>query len=275
MITLESKVGVHREGDVGVDPDAVHSWRGVLPAAIDLVEVLAGHYQDFVVVLWEFAVDFGVVDDVVASHAEGDVGLGGVHGVVVIPEVSRSLEVLIPVDLCVDIGDSTVKQERGGDWIFEVAVVGIVQDCGETHPNLSVFAQPRQWVPIERRPNLQSMDVTHHRDVIGRDPEGTGKSVGREKVCGVQVRAILVPWFSFFNVAHWNVLIVEGAVVAVKAVDVTEVFTCRVYIINPCNFDRLVSFHIEDRPRETTQGLGVGAVPIAPVSHVAAVGKHA
>jgi len=94
-------------------------------------EVLACHNKDLVLLVRHLLFHLGIIDYVVASHAELDVDHGDVHGVVVVPQVSGRLEVLVAVDLKVEVAERVgLGLQRGGSCIPERFKVLLVQEEG-------------------------------------------------------------------------------------------------------------------------------------------------
>ena len=91
------------------------------------------------------------MDDVGAFKSVFNVFLGCVHGVVMVPQVSRLLIVVVEVDFHVEFGAEEGLSEAGVVVLDkEVVVVVVVEDEGlEAWTDDAVVAHPTQGVAVE------------------------------------------------------------------------------------------------------------------------------
>jgi hypothetical protein len=111
----------------------------------------------------------------------------------------------------------------------------------------------------------------NHGYVLSGNLKGLAVGISWDQISRVKICASFVAWFSLVNVAMRKIKPVVGFIVAFIAVSVAEILACGIDIINPSNFDGLISFHIENRPWVTAKWLSLRAVAAVPVSNIAAI----
>lgn len=92
-----------------------------------MVGIRSSDHNNYLILLGrKILLNLAVVDEICSHHAVEDVGVGGVHGVVVIKEGAWRLKVIVSIDLSIQahIG---IKCENGGGVVVEKLKITIIE----------------------------------------------------------------------------------------------------------------------------------------------------